>query len=203
MSSIDRFAAFLRREGASYHAPPPTPSDAMWPDVSARMDAGAYNAPPPAPREEMWERIEAAWTSGPSMGSAAAKLAADHAAAPLVTTEPTGDPGRLPGPVTTEADWYGMGGGTGCGCLVGVGADAGPELRRPWGWGNGRASGRSRRHDTGAECPSSGCRARGSRRIRDGRRAGNRAARGPAWIRTRSCCRGCRDRRVRCHSGAR
>lgn len=73
MSDRDRFTVFLRREGASYHAPPPTPSDAMWPDVSARMDAGAYNAPPPPPREEMWERIEAAWASGPSAGSAATK----------------------------------------------------------------------------------------------------------------------------------
>ena len=77
MSDLDRFAAFLRREGTSYHAPPPTPSDAMWPDVSARMDAAAYNAPPPVPREEMWERIEAAWSSGPSV-------------------EPTGDTARSP-----------------------------------------------------------------------------------------------------------
>lgn len=96
MNEFDRFAAFLRREGASYHAPPPTPSDAMWPEVSARMDAGAYNAPPPAPREEMWERIEAAWSPGPSVSSAAAKLAADHAAAPLVPAEPAAGGERLP-----------------------------------------------------------------------------------------------------------
>ncbi|MYA43031.1 MAG: hypothetical protein F4Z31_14930 [Gemmatimonadetes bacterium] len=88
MNDLDRFAAFLRREGASYHAPPPTPSDAMWPDVSARMDAGAYNAPPPAPREAMWERIEATWASGQSVAPTAASLAADHAAAPLVPAEP-------------------------------------------------------------------------------------------------------------------
>ena len=96
MNDLDRFAAFLRREGASYHAPPPTPSDAMWPDVSAGMDAGAYNAPPPAPREEMWEKIEAAWSYGPSVGSAAAKLAADHAAAPLVPAEQAAGGVRLP-----------------------------------------------------------------------------------------------------------
>ena len=77
MKDLDRFAAFLRREGTSYHAPPPTPSDAMWPDVSARMDVAAYNAPPPVPREEMWERIEAAWASGPAV-------------------EPTGDTARFP-----------------------------------------------------------------------------------------------------------
>ncbi|MDE0032055.1 MAG: hypothetical protein OXU75_22435 [Deltaproteobacteria bacterium] len=96
MNDRDRFAAFLHREGASYHAPPPTPSDAMWPDVSARMDADAYNAPPPAPREEMWERIEAAWPPGPSVVPAAAKLAADHAPAPAIPAEPTADTARLP-----------------------------------------------------------------------------------------------------------
>ena len=96
MNDLDRFVAFLRHEGASYNTPPPTPSDAMWPDVSARMDADAYNAPPPAPREEMWERIEAAWMSGPSVGSAAAKRAADHTPASRVSAEPTGDPGRFP-----------------------------------------------------------------------------------------------------------
>lgn len=97
MNDHDRFAEFLRREGVSYHAPPKTPSDAMWARVSVRMDAGAYNAPPPAPREEMWERIEAAWSSGPSAGSTAAKLAAGHAAARPAAAEPTGDPVRLPG----------------------------------------------------------------------------------------------------------
>jgi len=101
MNDLDRFAAFLRREGASYHAPPPTPSDAMWPVVSARMDAGAYNAPPPAPREEMWARIEAAWGSGGSVAPAAARLAADHAAAPLVPAEPAA------GGVRSPARWTG------------------------------------------------------------------------------------------------
>lgn len=96
MNDHDRFAEFLRREGVSYHAPPKTPSDAMWARVSARMDAGAYNAPPPAPREEMWERIEAAWSSGPSAGSTAEKLAAGHAAAHPAAAEPSGYPGRLP-----------------------------------------------------------------------------------------------------------
>lgn len=96
MNGSDRFAAFLRREGASYHAPPPTPSDAMWLDVSARMDAGAYNAPRPAPREEMWERIEAAWSPEPSVGPAAAKLVTDHAAAPAIPAEPTADTARFP-----------------------------------------------------------------------------------------------------------
>ena len=97
MTDLDRFAEFLRREGASYHTPPRTPADAMWARVSARMDAGAYNAPPPAPREEMWERIEAAWSSGLSAGSTAAKLAAGHAAARPAAAELTGYPGRLPG----------------------------------------------------------------------------------------------------------
>ena len=81
MSDLDRFVVFVRREAASYHAPPRTPSDTMWTRVSAQMDAAAYNEPPPAPREEMWERIEAAWGSGQSVGSAAA---------------PTRDGGRLP-----------------------------------------------------------------------------------------------------------
>jgi len=96
MNDRDRFAAFLHREGASYHAPPPTPSDAMWPDVCARMDAGAYNAPPPAPREEMWERIEAAWTSGQPVAPVPTNVNAAHAAAHPVSAEPTGEPGRLP-----------------------------------------------------------------------------------------------------------
>ncbi len=96
MNDLGRFAAFLRREGASYNTPPPTPSDAMWPDVSARLDAGAYNMPPPPPREAMWERIEAAWASGQSVAPAPTNLNAGHAAASPVPAEPTGDPGRFP-----------------------------------------------------------------------------------------------------------
>ena len=83
MNDRDRFAEFLRREGASYHAPPETPSDAMWSRVGARLDAQAYNEPPPAPREVMWERIEAEWAAG-------------RAAGPVVVG-PVADPVRLPG----------------------------------------------------------------------------------------------------------
>ena len=70
MSDLDRFAEFLRREGAGYNRPPETPADSLWPGVEARLtgstaeqplDALGYHEPPPAPREAMWERIEAAW----------------------------------------------------------------------------------------------------------------------------------------------
>lgn len=65
----ERFVAFLRREGARYHAPPETPADGMWPAIEAewrRRDpllaaAEDYHRPPEAPREAMWARIEAAW----------------------------------------------------------------------------------------------------------------------------------------------
>ena len=77
MNDRDRFAEFLRREGASYHAPPETPSDAMWSRVGARLDAQAYNEPPPAPREVMWERIEAEWAAGSAAGAAAVGPVAD------------------------------------------------------------------------------------------------------------------------------
>ena len=87
MNDRDRFAEFLRREGASYHAPPETPSDAMWSRVGARLDAQAYNEPPPAPREVMWERIEAEWASG--------RTAIQVADQPAVG--PVADPVRLPG----------------------------------------------------------------------------------------------------------
>ena len=75
MNDRDRFAEFLRREGASYHAPPETPSDAMWNRVGARLDAQAYNEPPPAPREVMWERIEAEWAAGRGADPAAGLVA--------------------------------------------------------------------------------------------------------------------------------
>ena len=87
MNERDRFAEFLRREGASYHAPPETPSDAMWSRVGARLDAQAYNAPPPAPREAMWERIEAQRAAG---------RATARTAGP-VTVGPVAEPARLPG----------------------------------------------------------------------------------------------------------
>lgn len=73
MTDLDRFAEFLRREGASYHTPPRTPADAIWSRVGARLDAQAYNQPPPAPREVMWERIEAEWAPAPLVGSAVRK----------------------------------------------------------------------------------------------------------------------------------
>lgn len=87
MNDRDRFAEFLRREGASYHAPPKTPSDAMWRRVGARLDAQAYNAPPPAPREAMWERIEAEWAAGRTTARTAGP----------VTVGPVAEPARLPG----------------------------------------------------------------------------------------------------------
>lgn len=87
MNDRDRFAEFLRREGASYHAPPETPADAMWSRVGARLDVQAYNEPPPAPREVMWERIEAEWGAGRAAGPVA-----DQSAVELVA-----DPVRLPG----------------------------------------------------------------------------------------------------------
>lgn len=85
MNDFDRFTEFLSREGASYHAPPETPADAMWPEVEARlMDADdtpadplhalAYHEPPPAPRDEMWERIEAEWVAARRIAPAAARV---------------------------------------------------------------------------------------------------------------------------------
>lgn len=82
MSGRDRFADFLRREGASYHAPPETPSEAMWSRVGARLDAQAYNEPPPAPREVMWERIEAEWASARTADRAAGQAAVGLVAGP-------------------------------------------------------------------------------------------------------------------------
>ena len=89
MNDFDRFTEFLRREGAGYHDPPETPSDAMWPDVEGRLsgvDAGpagdtapyplhalAYHEPPPAPRDEMWERIEAQWAARRPLAPAAVR----------------------------------------------------------------------------------------------------------------------------------
>lgn len=87
MNDRDRFAEFLRRESASYHAPPKTPADAMWSRVGARLDAQAYNEPPPAPREVMWERIEAEWGAGRAAGPVADQS----------TVELVADPVRLPG----------------------------------------------------------------------------------------------------------
>ena len=86
----DRFAEFLRREAADYHAPPETPAEAIWARIEARLgtapvsgspetadtatglagvvdhpfDVLGYNDPPPAPREAMWEQIEAEWIAG-------------------------------------------------------------------------------------------------------------------------------------------
>lgn len=85
MTDMDRFTAWLRREGVSYNEPAATPADTMWQGVEGRLgaigtgpeadvgggvagdggtmkEALAYNASPPVPREEMWTRIEAAWT---------------------------------------------------------------------------------------------------------------------------------------------
>lgn len=91
MTDVDRFAALLLREAASYNRPPAPPADAMWPGVEGRLggagagleaevgdeaagaggpmfEALAYNASPPVPREEMWTRIEAAWALRRSAG---------------------------------------------------------------------------------------------------------------------------------------
>ncbi|WP_419162786.1 hypothetical protein [Candidatus Palauibacter sp.] len=83
MDDADRFAKFLRREAAGYHAPPDAPADAMWTEIEIRLagdalqvggtasravdsaeepfEALGYHEPPPAPREAMWEAIEAEW----------------------------------------------------------------------------------------------------------------------------------------------
>ncbi len=85
MDDAERFARFLRREAAGYHAPPDAPADAMWTEIEIRLagdvpqvggtasraddsaeepfEALGYHEPPPAPREAMWARIESAWVA--------------------------------------------------------------------------------------------------------------------------------------------
>lgn len=87
MTDFERFVEFIRREAASYNAPPETPAAAIWEGVKETLEVEGkllenappttaadheheeielraerlYNLPPETPREPMWERIEAAW----------------------------------------------------------------------------------------------------------------------------------------------
>ncbi len=92
---MERFLAFLRREAADYHAPPPAPAEAMWAAVETRLaedslaedsladvmddelfDAAGYHEPPAAPREAMWARIESAWVARRPVGQGAGETTA-------------------------------------------------------------------------------------------------------------------------------